>query len=197
MARLIPDSISNKMSLLNLILAKVADYLTETYDAEILFLPMYVGNRHNYPLFSRFSGFMSSNDDKTCYIIQSKMKHPYKSHIISGEYTQAEVAAIIGSLKFLIGIPLHSLIISIIMNVPVLGLIYLPKVKQLLEKLDILAYGINVEHIEAELDYENFIQIIELILKNYEELKLNLENSTKQLRQKSKENYQFLTGFLK
>jgi polysaccharide pyruvyl transferase WcaK-like protein len=82
------------------------------------------------------------------------------------------------------------------MNVPILGLIYLPKVKQLLEDLNLLSYGINAEHIDAQLEYEDFIQIIEQILKNYKALKQNLKTSTKQLRQKSKKNYQYLTQFL-
>ena len=82
----------------------------------ILFIPM------QYP-----------EDVEAAKQIASRMKQP--STLLDEEYTTSELLSIVGNLELLISIRLHALIFAGVMNVPMVGISYDPKIDRFLDSV--------------------------------------------------------------
>lgn len=96
------------------IIAKACDYAVTEYGYYPVFLPM-----------------QPSKDYAISKNIVDKMEN--KASIISAEYNVDEMMALVGSMEMCLGMRLHTLIYSLIGAVPLIGLVYDPKIKSFME----------------------------------------------------------------
>jgi polysaccharide pyruvyl transferase CsaB len=154
------------------IIAQAADYIEEKYNVKSVFVPLH------------FPSDLSVAED-----IASKMKHtPF---IIRNMYDIDKTLGIIKKLDMVLGMRLHALIYAVSLSVPVIGLIYDPKVQGFLEYVGQPSAG-NV----ANLEFENLKQLIDKVWNNRETISRQLEENNNLLKQKAYENAEIAVRLL-
>lgn len=99
--------------------AELADRLVEKYDARIVFFP-----------------FHKPKDAEISKIVMHKMKHEDASVLMPNRYLPSEILGTMGLMDVNIGVRLHSLVFSAVMNVPTVGISYDPKIDGFLELIN-------------------------------------------------------------
>jgi len=146
------------------IIAQTADYLEEKYNAKSVFIPLH------------FPSDLSVAED-----IASKMKHtPF---ILKNRYDIDKTLGIIKRMDLILGMRLHALIYAVSLSVPAIGLIYDPKVQGFLEYVKQPSGG-NV----ADLKLDKLKKLIDEIWSKKNEIKKQLDDGNKLLKQKAFEN---------
>ena len=149
------------------VLAQVADYIISKLNAFIVFIPMQ---------------FTEGDDDRHIKAdIFSNMYYKKRAHIITNEYTLQELLGIVGQMDVMIGMRLHSLIFAAATNVPMVGLIYDPKVKGFLDMIGQERYTIDIKN----LDYDTLIPKIDDAWKNKEKIKRDLESKMDKIKERA------------
>ena len=97
-------------------IARACDNIAET-GKEIIFIPM------QFP-----------NDIVVSKKVSPMMKN--KSYILTKRYTPAEMMGIVGRVDVMVSMRLHTLIFAAVKNVPMVGIIYDPKIEYYLKELD-------------------------------------------------------------
>lgn len=97
-------------------LSNALDRIAETTDAQIVFIPM------KFP-----------EDIKAAQSIAAIMKS--QSIVLAEEFTTQEILSLVGCMDVLIGVRLHALIFAGVMNVPLLGISYDPKIERFLDSI--------------------------------------------------------------
>ena len=138
-------------------IAKIADYCVDKFDAHPLFIPM------QYPM-----------DFEISESIRSKMKHD--SSIITGTYTPEVILGLTSKLELMVGMRLHSIIYAANRCVPLIGLVYEPKVGAFLNEIGQPSAGYT-----DKLDYEEICRQLDYIWENREKTKTQLCESKKRL----------------
>jgi len=146
------------------ILAQAADYIEETYNAKSVFIPLH------------FPSDLAAAED-----IASKMKHaPF---ILRNIYETDKILGIMKKMDLVLGMRLHALIYSVSLSVPVIGLIYDPKVQGFLEYVNQPWAG-NV----ADLNLDSLKKLIDEVWSSRKEISQQLEKGNRLLKQKAYEN---------
>lgn len=99
--------------------AEIADKLVEKYDARIVFFP-----------------FHKPKDAEISKIIMHKMKHEDAAVMIPNRYLPSEILGTMGLMDVNVGVRLHALVFSAVMNVPTVGISYDPKIDGFLEMIN-------------------------------------------------------------
>ena len=119
--------------------AELADELVEKYNARIVFFP-----------------FHKPKDAEISKIIMHKMKHEDKTVLIPNRYLPSEILGTMGLMDVNIGVRLHALVFSALMDVPTIGISYEPKIDGFLEMINmtpVCTYeNISVEKILEKVD---------------------------------------------
>lgn len=102
-------------------LAEVADKLVEKYNARIVFFP-----------------FHKPKDAEISKIIMHKMKHEDMTVLMPNRYLPSEILGTMGMMDVNIGVRLHSLVFSAVMNVPTIGITYDPKIDGFLDMINLM-----------------------------------------------------------
>lgn len=97
-------------------LAKAADEISARLGAKIIFIPM------QFP-----------EDVKAAKAVAALMKNNFV--VIDEELSTSDVLSLIGCMNLVIGIRLHALIFSGVMNIPALGISYDPKIDRFLDSV--------------------------------------------------------------
>ena len=113
--------------------------------------------------------------------IARNMKNP--STFIDWELQLGEMLALTGKCEFVCGMRLHMLIFASVMNVPMAGIAYDPKIKGFMEYMNQKTY-VELENFNEE----EFKKIALSCIENSAELKKNLEEKSKPLREKARQN---------
>lgn len=145
-------------------IAEVADNLINKYNCNILFIPMQL-----------------PNDLLLIHRVKSHMKN--KAYIVSGKYSVQEYIGIIGNLSILISMRLHTLIFAAVQKVPMVGLVYDPKVKSFLNMINQPSAGSI-----TDLDTQNLYQLIDDIFEKRQSISLSLGEQITELKKKAKIN---------
>lgn len=150
-------------------LAKVCDYFARK-GKTVLFIPM------QFPKDIAISKKLMDN-----------MKE--KSYILQNEYNPKQLLGIIGCVKVLLSMRLHTLIFAGVNHIPMLGIIYDPKVEYYLKVLKMPSVG---DIRKEKLDSEKIIKMIDNTFDNYNSYLDILENTVSHLIKKASENDEFL-----
>lgn len=120
--------------------AEIADKLVEKYNARIVFFP-----------------FHKPKDAEISKIVAHKMQHEDKTILIPNRYLPSEILGTMGYMNINIGVRLHALVFSALMNVPTIGISYEPKVDGFLEMMNMTSVctyeNISVDKILEQVDY--------------------------------------------
>lgn len=113
--------------------------------------------------------------------IAAKMKEP--SRVIDRELSVCDMLAVIGECSIACGMRLHMLIFASVMNVPMAGIAYDPKIKGFMEYMHQKNY-VNLKDFNAEA----FMKVSGDVLKNSESLRENLMVALAPIREKARKN---------
>lgn len=159
------------------ILAHLIDQLITDLDAEVVFIPM----QYTPP------------DNTIAFELSEIIRHKERIEIITGRYTPQEVMGILGKMDMVIGMRLHSLILAAAMSVPMVGIVYHPKVKNFLLQLNQ-----NVKFCDINnFDFDDLKIKIDDTWQSKEELKLILDYSVSNLKKAIIDNALFVCDLLK
>jgi polysaccharide pyruvyl transferase CsaB len=140
------------------VFADVTDILIEKWNAQVIYVPM------QWP-----------EDANTARDIAKRSKH--SAIVLDEAYTTNEMLAVIGQFDILIGIRLHALIFAAVMNVPLVGVSYDPKIERFLQSLGCKAAGTL-----KDITSEKLLAHIEACMSNHDEFKRSLEERMQTLR---------------
>lgn len=146
-------------------LAYVCDYLVEMgYD--VLLVPFHMPRDNVY----------SMELAKLC-------KNKDRISTITKTYKAQELMGIFRKCKLLLAMRLHSVIYAAVVNLPMVGLIYDPKVRAMVDELGISEY-VDVENFTTD----ELIDQVKKALDNLEQRRIILEKNTNKKKEKAKEN---------
>jgi len=109
----------------------------EKWEAEVAAgLDTFLDHRSGQVVFLPFQQFPGEQEDDLAVAarVWDRMKHRESAHILRGNYSPAEKAAVLAACRLVVGMRLHSLIFSITAGVPFVALTYDEKVRQLVER---------------------------------------------------------------
>ncbi|MGN0150505.1 MAG: polysaccharide pyruvyl transferase CsaB [Clostridia bacterium] len=144
--------------------ARACDYAVEKYGLYPVFLPM-----------------QASKDLAISQSIMRKMK--YKSSIIDSNQAVTDMLAVVKCMNMCIGMRLHMLIYSAINAVPLVGLVYDPKISSFMEYTHQNLH-VNVDGITAD----KLSGMIDKCIVEYDEIRDDLIDNYKLLKEKAIEN---------
>lgn len=146
-------------------LARAFDSIADT-GKEIIFLPM------QFP-----------SDIAISRRVSSMMKN--KSYILRNRYTPGEMLGVVGSLDAMVSMRLHTLIFAAVKNIPMVGIIYDPKIEYYLKELD-MPEGGDVR--KEKLDSDKISGITLDIFENMQDYKAVLKSKADIMMEKADEN---------
>ena len=131
--------------------AELADKLVEKYNARIVFFP-----------------FHKPKDAEISKIIMHKMKHEDSAILMPNRYLPSEILGTMGLMDINIGVRLHALVFSAVMNVPTIGISYDPKIDGFLEMInmtpvctyDEIAVDKILDYVENLMENNDFVKDI-------------------------------------
>lgn len=146
-------------------LAKACDNIADT-GKEIIFIPM------QYP-----------SDIAVSKKAASMMKN--KSYVLTRRYTPSEMLGIVGRVDAMVSMRLHTLIFAAVKNIPMVGIIYDPKIEYYLKELD-MPEGGDVR--SEKLDSDKISSITLDIFENMNKYKNVLKSKADIMTSKADEN---------
>ncbi|MGN0106789.1 MAG: polysaccharide pyruvyl transferase CsaB [Hominilimicola sp.] len=140
-------------------IADACDYAYEKYGYHTVFLPM-----------------QSSRDMAILQSIKRKMKH--EASIIEKRYGVDDMMSVMKCFDLCIGMRLHTLIYAVINAVPLIGLVYDPKISSFMEYTHQTHY-LDVENVSAS----QLKKELDECVRNYDTIKKDLENNYRELKE--------------
>ena len=156
------------------VISKSIEYMLKKYDVNIVLIPMH------YP------------EDLDISFEVEKMVNNEGCYVMRERYSVEEIMGVIKELEIIIAMRLHSLIYAATQEVPIVGLVYDPKVEGILHSLG-MEYMCNVE----DLTYEELIENVDYVWKNRIELKEKLRLQDEDLKKKALSNVRMALDLLK
>lgn len=153
-------------------LAKTADYLVHSCGCKVIFLPM-----------------QPSKDLAVSNKIAAMMTE--KSVCVDEKISVDDMLAIIDKMDLCIGMRLHSLIYSASAKIPVIGLVYDPKIAGFMDYIGQTHYT-DV----SECSFEHLKKMIDECFESYDAIKAEIEKNLTELKKKAKANAEYAVGLL-
>lgn len=154
-------------------IAKACDNIADT-GKEIIFIPM------QYP-----------KDIAVSKKVSSMMKN--KSYVLTKRYTPAEMMGIVGRVDAMVSMRLHTLIFAAVKNIPMVGIIYDPKIEYYLKELD-MPEGGDVRR--EKLDSDRITSTTLDIFENMDKYRLKLKSKADIMTNKADQNDMLLAQLL-
>jgi len=89
------------------------------------------------------------NDVAVSRRVRDLMQHQGRVEVVEQELSPADLAARMAGCEFIVGMRLHAIIFGVLANVPVIALSYDPKVDQLMQRLELQHFSIDIKSIES------------------------------------------------
>jgi len=142
------------------VFADCADRLSRELKAQIVLVP-----------------FQKSQDLEVCEKVKSMMKEP--AALIRGDYRPEEMQGLLGAVDLVMGMRLHSLIFAATQSVPMIGIVYDPKVKVFSDSIG------AVSHPLEKISVEELCRSAEKVYNSREEVKAHLRKDIGDLKAKA------------
>mgnify|MGYP000885545339 CR=1 FL=1 len=150
---------------LDKIIACTIEDIRNKYNANVVLIPMHYPE--DLAISKRISRLVK---EENCFVLENK-------------YSVEEIMGIIKELDIIVAMRLHALIYAATQSIPMVGLVYDPKVEGILESIG-MKYMNNVESLKSE----ELIFNIDKVWENKEQIKKDLESQTIKLKNKALEN---------
>ncbi len=138
-----------------------------------------------YNIFPVIIPMQRVRDESISQKLKKYIRH--ESVVIPPDIEVYELLSVISNMKFCIGMRLHTLIYAAVASVPVIGIVYDPKVSGFME------YSNQDLYLDTgELTKEKLTDMIDSILINYRERKAMLTRTAAEMRKNSEKNAQLL-----
>lgn len=147
------------------VISKVIDYLLDKYDIGIILIPMHHPEDLEISL-----NVQNRVEGKDCYTLEDK-------------YSVEDIMGVIKGLDLIIAMRLHSLIYAATQEVPMVGIVYDPKVEGILKSFDI-GYMCPAD----DLDFEDCIYNVDAVWENREEIRQRLKKQDEKFIEKALSN---------
>lgn len=145
-------------------MARICDSVAQKYGLYPVFLPM-----------------QASKDLQISKNIAAKMKT--KASVIENHQEVEDMLSAVGCMELCIGMRLHTLMYAAINRVPLVGLVYDPKIKGFMDNMH------QTRYVEVEkMSEQSVMSLIDECMENYEEIKIQLEKSYETLKAKANKN---------
>jgi polysaccharide pyruvyl transferase CsaB len=167
-----------KESHLKMTLAQTADALIDRLGARIVFIPMHFGDR--------------AGDASLCEGVLALMKSSNQAYLLSERCTPQQMMTLLGEMDIVIGMRLHSLILAAIMNVPVIGIAYDPKIMGFVSSINQEKYAINIE----DLHVEHCLSLVKSVWLHRDQIRREIQERVTRLKQKALWNVQLICKML-
>lgn len=133
---------------------------------------------------------MSQADRNISERVRKKLK--CKSYMLKEDYLPDALIAITGKMKFVIAMRLHTLIYASINSIPMIGLVYDPKIKGYMDYISQASAG-DVDRVKAN----NLLELVDDIMDNYDLKKVKLQSIIDKLKLESKRNAKIAIDLIK
>jgi len=133
--------------------------------------------------------FQLSQDLAECARLEKKLNH--KVAIINEQLSTLQLLTLISKFNYIIAMRLHAAIMASVKNIPALGIVYDPKVKNFFSLTDLPS--VELEEVSADLLKTNF----DYIIKNEQDIKIKLKNNIEGLKTKADKNVEIVKQLLK
>ncbi len=153
--------------------SSICDYICEKYGLVPVFVPM-----------------QTPQDNEVCEKCILGMKN--KGYIIKNRYSFNDIIALASGSSLVIGMRLHILMYGANMSVPVIGLVYDPKVEAYLNYLN-QKYNVDIRVMSKE----KVCQMVDDIFSNYKKVTEALDSRIKELKELSLENGKIAAKLIK
>ncbi len=147
----------NDFACLKKTIAQVADHLISIHKAQVIFIPMSSPGGKTAPIL---------NDAQVSKETMDLMKFKENVFILTGEYSPKELKAFLGQMDLVIGMRMHSLILTSMMNVPVIGIELSPKFHSFFELIGQIEYLLALNNI----NYRSLLEKIDKALSEREKV---------------------------
>ena len=144
---LVPDTFLKARSKFLGDMVWIVEYLTSRYGVKCLLLPAYRGS-------------LSYGDESICEAIKCLTGKNERVEVVKAQKPN-DVMYLIKGAKLLIGVPLHSLILSLIVGTPFIGLSYHPKITKFLKEMKMCDFCVNVDSFKRILGFLNSINLVQ------------------------------------
>jgi polysaccharide pyruvyl transferase CsaB len=132
--------------------------------------------------------------------ILNHVKHRDRVWVVRGEYAPVEIMGIMGQMKMIIGMRLHSLILAAAMAVPVVGVVTHSKSWEFLSELDQEQYAVGLgdgaNWPDNDIDIEDLKAKIREVWLHREEIALEIEERLVHLKERESENGRMLKNLI-
>jgi len=160
---------------------------SENFEAEVAGALDLIAKKGYFPL---FIPMQKKYDLEISLRIAALMKE--RSGIIDGDLSVCDLLSVIGKCSIACGMRLHMLIFASVMNVPMAGIAYDPKIKGFMEYM----HQDNFIELE-EFGKDAFFEIAEKVIENSEKLRAHLEKDSEALREKALKNAELAMELLR
>jgi len=174
---LVPHAYYVQNQKLGCTLAKAMDCLIDECNAKVVFIPMYSGTNFSY------------RDHEFALEIIDMMRNKNSVTIISGVYLPEELQALFGEMDMVVGMTLHSLILAVMMNVPVVAISYSSKIDRFMRMIGQESRVVDTQSIRLE----DLLSKIKSVWSYRLQIKQDLKASTEILRNRASLNSKLIT----
>ena len=120
-------------------------------------------------------------DEPISRSIANRMKTP--SSVVGIRMGVCDVISVMSAADLCIGMRLHSLIYSVIGNVPLIGISYDPKIKGFMDYIN-QKLCLDMSEVLTQKGYDT----VDALFRNYDDIKLDMESEYVKLKEKAREN---------
>jgi len=161
------------------IMARLADYVVDEWNATILFVPHVMVRKHD--------------DRMVGQDISKIMRNTHRVVLLEEDYTAAEMKAVIGRCDLFVGCRMHAVIAATSMSVPTLAIAYSQKTYGVVgDMLGLNEFILDIK----DLSYERLVELMDKAWSRKSDIKVQLKQGTTILKNRALDNARLVKQLL-